>query len=72
MNNSTGADKLLEARSEAADVLPDLMRSPDTPVQTRLEAARVILDKGELTHRMSQLEQSMKETNERVKWSLPG
>jgi hypothetical protein len=68
MTDNIATDKLLDAAEEAAGVILDLMRGTTTPLGVKLEAARTVLNCGELVSRMTKLEHEM----ESRKWSLPG
>ena len=63
MGENNGLEKLQEAREEAVDVLLNLMRSARSEA-VRLEAAKSILNTGELAARMSRLEESVREATE--------
>jgi hypothetical protein len=73
MTSSTdGSQKLVAASGEAADLVIRIMRDKSLPAETRLAAAEITLIKGELSQRLTRLEQAMKEAQEKFKWSLPG
>ena len=63
LSNTAGTEKLQQASEEAADLLLHLMRHAESE-SVRLEAAKSILNTGELAARMSRLEESVREATE--------
>jgi hypothetical protein len=65
-SNKSASDKLCAASGEAADIVLSLMRDVSVPPEVRLSAAEAVINSGELAFRLSKLEKSMEETNERL------
>jgi hypothetical protein len=64
-------DRLAAASGEAADLILQILRDESLPPETRLAAAEIALNKGDLAHRIARLEQAMGETQEKLRWTLP-
>jgi hypothetical protein len=67
---SGGTDQLIAARDEAVATLLHLMRNAKSEY-VRVNAAQVVLDAGDLIRQIKQQERTLKDLEERFKWSPP-
>jgi hypothetical protein len=69
-NGDGDNNQLIAAADEAASILLHLMRNARSEY-VRLNAARAVLDTGDLIRQIKQHEKTLKDVEERLRWSLP-